>query len=67
MNYFFSLIPKLEHNWLFQLKLIVPSNRIAELAKGLGFHEVTVSGSASNPDLVAVIQQLCTTGQVHDK
>ncbi len=67
LDYFFNMIPNNEHNWLFEQKLIVPSNRIATLARRLGFHEVAVSGSASNPDLVAVIQQQCTTGQVHDK
>lgn len=51
-----------ECSWLLQQKLIVPSRRIAQLAYKYGFDNVTVSGSASNPDLAAVIQQQCTTG-----
>jgi len=67
LNYFFSMIPKRDHEWLFKQQIIVPSDRISDLAHKLGFHKVMVSGSASNPDLVAVIQQQCTTGKKHDK
>ncbi|WP_413285565.1 uroporphyrinogen-III synthase [Vibrio sp. MA40-2] len=62
LSYFFNRIPKEEHEWLFRQRLIVPSKRVSELAKQLGFRNIMVSGSASNPDLVAVIQQQCTTG-----
>jgi uroporphyrinogen-III synthase len=67
LEYFFSRVPKSDYQWLINQQLIVPSNRIADLAKQLGFNQVMVSGSASNPDLVAAIKQQCTTGQVHDK
>lgn len=62
LNYFFSMIPQSEYDWLFKQQVIVPSSRISDMAYKLGFHKIMVSGSASNPDLVAVIQQLCTTG-----
>ncbi len=62
LGYFFSMIPEEHHNWLFEKILIVPSQRIANLAHKLGFNNITVSGSASAPDIAAAIQQQCITG-----
>ncbi len=62
LEHFFSMIPESDHNWLFEKTLIVPSRRVASLAHKLGFHNIIVSGSASTPDIAAVIQQQCITG-----
>lgn len=53
--------------WLCQQIVIVPSKRIACLASELGFNNVLVSGSASNPDLLAATLPQSITGQAHDK
>ena len=53
--------------WLTHQTVIVPSKRIACLAQEFGFLKILVSGSASNPDLLAAILPQCMTGQAHDK
>jgi uroporphyrinogen-III synthase len=55
-------VPRTDHGWLHRQQLLVPSIRIAEIASGMGFHDVKVTGSASNPDLLATILSLSTTG-----
>lgn len=43
-------------NWLFTLHLFVPSARIEQEARTLGFHQVTNTVSAANEDLAAALQ-----------
>lgn len=64
LEYLYLQFP--ETKWLCQQKVIVPSARVACLANELGFNNVLVSGSASNPDLLAATLSQCTTGQAHD-
>ncbi|WP_375751893.1 uroporphyrinogen-III synthase [Vibrio sp. HN007] len=61
-----SSVPKYFHDWLYQKTLLVPSNRIAEIASESGFASVEVTGSASNSELLAAIQSFSTTGLTHD-
>ncbi|MGF1698598.1 uroporphyrinogen-III synthase [Vibrio lamellibrachiae] len=56
LNFFTSQVNPSYKNWLFQLHLLVPSERIALDAKKLGFNSVTNTGSASNHDLVTALQ-----------
>jgi uroporphyrinogen-III synthase len=53
--------------WLYQRILIVPSERIACLARQMGFYTVTVSASASNQDLLRALSPHASIGQQHDK
>ncbi len=56
LGFFVSNIAAVDPTWLYSLKLIVPSARIAEEATAMGFHFVTNTGSAANPDLLATLQ-----------
>ncbi|WGW00246.1 uroporphyrinogen-III synthase [Vibrio sp. YMD68] len=56
LNFFASQIDPAYRGWLYQLQLLVPSERIASDAQRLGFNSVTNTGSASNRDLVAALQ-----------
>jgi uroporphyrinogen-III synthase len=49
-------LPTQYHDWLFSLKMYLPSERIARLAQGMGFRNTITVGSASNSDLVAALQ-----------
>lgn len=51
-----SQLPTHYHSWLFTLSIYVPSERIARLAKSMGFRNAITVGSASNSDLVAALQ-----------
>jgi uroporphyrinogen-III synthase len=42
--------------WAHQLKLLVPSERIANDARTMGFEHIVVTRSAANQDLVAALQ-----------
>lgn len=55
-------LPEEHLGWLQQQCLLVPSQRVADIALRMGFHVVKVTGSASNPDLLATIKSLLTTG-----
>ena len=56
LSFFSAKIAAVDPTWLYSLKLIVPSARIAEEATAIGFHFVTNTGSAANPDLLATLQ-----------
>ncbi len=60
-------VPVSDYSWLLQQRLIVPSVRIADEARQIGFNVILVSGSASNPDLLVAIQRQGITGQADDK
>lgn len=51
-----SVINSSISSWACQLKLLVPSERIANDAKTMGFVHIVVTRSAANPDLVAALQ-----------
>ncbi|MCK6265723.1 uroporphyrinogen-III synthase [Vibrio sp. ZSDE26] len=56
LHFFTSQVTEPSHSWLLDLHLFVPSERIANEAKQLGFHSVINTGSASNHQLVAALQ-----------
>ena len=56
LEYFISQLSSIERNWLFTLHLYVPSERIAQQAREIGFNAVTNTLSASNPVLLAALQ-----------
>ncbi|MFB9137448.1 uroporphyrinogen-III synthase [Vibrio sp. AK197] len=56
LNFFASKIAEVDLHWLYSLKLIVPSDRIAKEANAMGFHIVSNTGSAANSDLLATLQ-----------
>ena len=43
-------------SWAHQLKLLVPSERIANDARTMGFEHIVVTRSAAKQDLVAALQ-----------
>lgn len=51
-----SQTPPIYQTWLFNLQLLVPSQRIVETAINLGFINALNVGSASNSDLLATLQ-----------
>ncbi len=53
LSFFIEQIAPQYRNWIFQLVLYVPSERIAIEARRVGFHTVVNTGSASNQDLLA--------------
>ena len=55
LNFFIEQIAPQYRRWLYQLRLFVPSERIADEARRLGFHFVVNTGSASNQDLLATL------------
>ncbi|MGD8174057.1 uroporphyrinogen-III synthase [Vibrio sp. TRT 21S02] len=54
--YFVSQVAEEFHNWLFQLQLYVPSKRIAEEARDIGFTSIVNTEGASNKDLLAALK-----------
>lgn len=56
LTFFMSQLDAPITQWARQLKLLVPSERIASDAKTMGFQYVVVTHSAANPDLVAALQ-----------
>jgi len=56
LTFFMSQFDETELAWVYQLTLIVPSQRIALDAKALGFKHIVTACSATNPDLVAALQ-----------
>ncbi len=56
LAFFVSKLAAVDQTWLYSLKLIVPSVRIAAEARAMGFHFVTHTESAANPDLLATLQ-----------
>ncbi|PMK02805.1 uroporphyrinogen-III synthase [Vibrio sp. 10N.261.55.A7] len=56
LHFFLSQVDRTSKNWLFDLPLFVPSERIAAEAQQLGFNKVINTGSASNSALVTALQ-----------
>ncbi|OLQ93672.1 uroporphyrinogen-III synthase [Vibrio ponticus] len=53
LSFFIEQIAPQYRDWIFQLVLLVPSERIAIEARRVGFQTVVNTGSASNKDLLA--------------
>ncbi|MGR5094835.1 uroporphyrinogen-III synthase [Vibrio maritimus] len=60
LEYLLSQVPESSHDWLRQHQLLVPSERIANLAMTQGFNNVTNTQGASNSTLFAALQRLKT-------
>jgi len=43
---------------LFNITLIVPSNRVAEISRSIGFNSIIISSGASNQSILASLQKL---------
>lgn len=56
LEYLLSNLTPSQQNWLFTLHLWVPSERIAQQARKVGFNVVTNTFSASNPVLLAALR-----------
>lgn len=56
LDYFISQFNQQQRDWLFTLHLYVPSERIAQQAREVGFKVVTNTFSASNPVLLAALR-----------
>ncbi|KJY81619.1 uroporphyrinogen-III synthase [Vibrio galatheae] len=56
LSYFMSQLTDDHKNWLFTLHLYVPSERIAQQAREIGFQAVTNTFSASNKVLLAALR-----------
>ncbi len=56
LRFFVSQISQNDMLWIVNLQIFVPSQRIAQVAKEIGFQNTIVVGSANNFDLVAAIQ-----------
>ncbi|MBF9001962.1 uroporphyrinogen-III synthase [Vibrio nitrifigilis] len=56
LQFFVSQFNRDDQNWLWQQRLLVPSERIATQARSMGFIDVISTGSAHNSDLVAALQ-----------
>ncbi|WP_117236436.1 uroporphyrinogen-III synthase [Vibrio maerlii] len=54
-------LPSVEHSWITQQYLVVPSSRIAQLANQFGFNKVEISQSASNQDITTALQSIYRT------
>ncbi|GAD90725.1 uroporphyrinogen-III synthase [Vibrio halioticoli NBRC 102217] len=62
LKFFTQQIPTHSKNWLHSLELIVPSERVAQLALQLGFTQVRNINGASNQAIINSIQ-----GELHRK
>lgn len=67
LNYLISLTPQKYLNWLKQLTLYIPSQRIAQQAIELGFLDIINTGSAANPILLDYLSGTLITGQKDDR
>jgi len=56
LMFFMSQLDSLSTLWALQLTVFVPSNRIAQDAKAMGFQHIVITKSAANSDLVAALQ-----------
>ncbi|WP_332405421.1 uroporphyrinogen-III synthase [Vibrio metschnikovii] len=55
LAFFCSQLPRKAQAWTRALRLLIPSQRIAEQARELGFQHTVITGSAANRDLVAAV------------
>lgn len=60
LSHFVSQFPQLDLDWLFGLTLYVPSERIVQQARQLGFKKVVNTYSASNKDLLTALRSTAT-------
>jgi uroporphyrinogen-III synthase len=56
LRHFVSQLNQKQKNWIYTRSLYVPSERIAQEAKDIGFQDVTNTSSASNQDLLAALR-----------
>lgn len=66
LQYLDSSLSEMQRNWLQTLSLLVPSQRIATIARELGYKNIVNIGSAANSDLLNAISKK-QTGQEHGK
>ncbi|WP_299019893.1 uroporphyrinogen-III synthase [uncultured Photobacterium sp.] len=57
-----SLVPESNKAWFFQCHLFVPSQRIADQARMLGFRTISTVGSAANGALFTTLSKIGTMG-----
>ncbi|CAH0534737.1 Uroporphyrinogen-III synthase [Vibrio stylophorae] len=57
LNYLYQQCPKSAQNWLTDRTLWVPSERISEIAKAIGFNRIQVVSRADNATLIAALRQ----------
>ncbi len=55
LQYLVDFVPESEHNWLKSCQLVTVSQRIANLAKQLGWCDVVVSPRADNVHLLKTL------------
>jgi uroporphyrinogen-III synthase len=56
LKFFVQQIPSAHENWLHSLLLMVPSQRVAQLASQLGFHNIHNLESATNISIINAIK-----------
>lgn len=55
----FAQIPAVYHNWLFACRLVVVSERLANIAHQRGWQNVVIADNADNHALLRTLQSLC--------
>ncbi len=57
LSFFTSQFTGTDLNWVLKLRLLVPSERINQFAKELGYQHIETVGGASNSDLLHYISE----------
>lgn len=57
LHYLIDFVPESEHNWLKNCQLITVSERIAKIAKKIGWQKIKLSGQANNQ---SILHTLCS-------
>ncbi|PSW13073.1 uroporphyrinogen-III synthase [Photobacterium sanctipauli] len=66
LNHLAQLVPDDAKAWFYQCHLFVPSQRIADQAKQLGFNTISTVGSAANGPLLTTLSKIGTMGKSDD-